>query len=67
MKEADVIKLGDSEHIIVTTLKNNGILHRFNNPAGVPYSAIYQYGEEIWSSERKYEAQMIKDWNRSTF
>ena len=44
----------------------NGTLKRFNNAAGVPYSAIYdKNGREIFSCERKYEEDMIATWNKS--
>lgn len=59
------IKDGDTPHEIVSDieLKNNAQLHRFNNHAGIPYSAIYVDGKEIWSCRRVTEAEMIKDWN----
>lgn len=44
-------------------LFGNAELHRFLNPACVPYSAIYLNGKEVWSCERKYEQDMIQRWN----
>ena len=35
-------------------------LHRFNNPAGVAYSAIYEGNIELMSSERYGESAMVK-------
>lgn len=35
-------------------------LHRFKNAAGVPYSAIYRYGEEMMSSEREREDKLLE-------
>lgn len=55
---------GDSEHEIVMTLIGNGVLHRFNNPAGVPYSAIYVDGVELKSAERADEGRMLLNWRR---
>lgn len=45
-------------------LKNNGELHRFTNCFGVPFSAIYQNGIEIFSCEREREAGMVEYWNK---
>ena len=55
----------DSEHEIISDVKlaHNGVLHRFLNPAGVPYSAIYIDGCEWFSTERENEETMIKVWN----
>ena len=55
----------DSPHEIITDvrLRNNGVLHRFNNPAGVPYSAIYVGDQEKASCERDRESDMIRWWN----
>lgn len=58
--------IGDSGHkIIDRNLAWNGILHRFNNQAGVPYSAIYVNGVEMWSAPREYEDDMLAYWNRN--
>lgn len=50
---------------LIFNVKLNGDakLLRFDNPAGVPYSAIFQNGEEIFSCERSQEENMIKQWN----
>lgn len=37
-------------------------LHRFLNPAGTPYSAIYRGDQEILSCERNHEEGMISYW-----
>lgn len=63
----DSLLHGDSEHEIVMTFKNGAQLHRFNNPAGVPYSAIYVQDEkglwiEYWSHTRENEERMVKDY-----
>ena len=56
----------ESNHVVYDAdLKASAKLHRFLNPAGCAYSAIYVDGEEIWSCERDYEAQMISNWNAS--
>ena len=54
----------DSKHEIITTyeLPKGAVLHRFRNRANVPYSAIYVDDEEIFSCERKQEAEMIFYW-----
>ena len=56
---------GDTKHQIVYEIKlfGNGILHRFNNAGGCPYSAIYVDNFEVWSCERKGETRMIHEWN----
>lgn len=57
--------MGDTKHEIVNVeLKGRARLHRFNNPAGVPYSAIYVGADEIWSCQRSDEQDMIDTWNR---
>ena len=54
----------DTEHEIVDCPKlAKGKLHRFNNAAGVAYSAIYLHGDEIFSCERAQEAKMISYFN----
>ena len=55
----------DGEHNIVDDVRLCGgaELHRFNNNAGVPYSAIYVNGEEKCSCPREKEAGMISWWN----
>lgn len=45
----------------VTELGNGRTLHRFTNPAGEPYSAIYECDFERFSCERKNEKKMLKD------
>ena len=57
----------DSTHIKVpeVQLKHHGVLYRFNNPAGVPYSAIYVKLFEAFSCEREDEPNMIKAWNEA--
>lgn len=58
--------IGDSKHEIIYSVKlfGGGVLHRFNNPAGVPYSSIYVDGTELFSSERAGEEAMIRRWNK---
>ena len=58
----------DSPHEIVTevTLPNHGVLHRFTNPAGVPYSAIYVGNSEKLSCQRDHEEGMIRYWNEQS-
>lgn len=54
----------DSDHTLYDAhLHKGAVLHRFNNPAGVPYSAIYIGGHEIYSCERDHEKRMIDYWN----
>ena len=55
----------DGEHNIVDDVRLCGgaELHRFNNNAGVPYSAIYVNGEEKCSCPREKEVGMISWWN----
>lgn len=55
----------DSFHEIAedVELRGNARLHRFLNPANVPYSAVYFRGREVWSCERQHEGEMIKSWN----
>jgi dUTP pyrophosphatase len=59
--------MGDSFHFVVKPsefeLKAGAQLHRFNNNAGKPWSAIYVNGEEIWNFETSGEAKMIDHWN----
>lgn len=58
--------IGDSGHeIIDCNLAGNGILHRFNNRAGVPYSAIYVDGIEVFSAPRENEEDMLAYWNKN--
>lgn len=55
----------DSDHILCDdNLPKGAVLHRFKNPAGVPYSAIYIGNREIFSCERAHEQQMIDYWNK---
>jgi len=54
----------DGDHRIYDAdLKHEGVLHRFENAAGVPYSAIYRGGREWFSCERDREKGMIDYWN----
>lgn len=55
----------DSNHIIVTDVEvaHNGVLHRFKNLAGVPYSAIYVGEIEMYSCPREDESRMVQYWN----
>jgi hypothetical protein len=54
----------DSKHeIIDVDLRDGGMLHRFLNAGRDPYSAIYVDGEEIWSTDREQEKEMIDAWN----
>lgn len=56
--------LQDSDHIFCDAeLRKGAVLHRFKNPAGVLYSAIYIGTHEIYSCERAHEQQMINYWN----
>lgn len=56
--------LQDSDHILCDAeLRKGAVLHRFKNPAGVLYSAIYIGTHEIYSCERAHEQQMINYWN----
>ena len=54
---------GDTPHEIMDVDLHNGTatLHRFNNAAGVPYSAIYEI-REIISAPRDEEEELIKDY-----
>lgn len=54
----------DFEHILCdASLRKGAVLHRFKNPEGVLYSAIYIGSHEIYSCERAHEQQMINYWN----
>lgn len=54
----------DDDHILCDAeLRKGAVLHRFKNPAGVLYSAIYIGTHEIYSCERAHEQQMINYWN----
>lgn len=54
----------DFEHILCdASLRKGAVLHRFKNPEGVLYSAIYIGSHEIYSCERANEQQMINYWN----
>lgn len=54
----------DDDHILCDAeLRKGAVLHRFKNPAGVLYSAIYIETHEIYSCERAHEQQMINYWN----
>ena len=56
----------EGEHVIYdAALRKEAKLHRFDNPAGCAYSAIYVCGKEVYSCERAHEAQMIKYWNET--
>lgn len=56
--------LGETPHDVYdANLKGGATLHRFINPGGVPYSAIYIGNDEVWSHTRENEKRMIKDWN----
>ena len=63
------IRSMDSKHVVVNDveLKHNGVLHRFKNPAGAPYSAIYVDENEWFSCPREDEERMIKHWNEHPF
>lgn len=54
----------DGDHIVLEAgLKGSALLHRFQNKAGVPYSAIYDSNmNEIMSTERAREHIMIKNY-----
>ena len=53
--------IGDSKHEIIDMGFPNGErLHRFTNPGGQLYSAIYDKdGEEVYNCERHMEKDMI--------
>lgn len=54
----------DSDHqVYAAGLEVYAELHRFENPAGEPYSAIYVGREEKCSCERDHEHRMIDYWN----
>lgn len=56
----------EGEHVIYdAALRKEAKLHRFDNPAGCPYSAIYVCGKEIYSCERAREPQMLNYWNET--
>lgn len=58
--------LDSTMHIVYdANLKKSGKPHRFENNAGVLYSAIYVGSEEIFSCERAHEKNMILTWNES--
>lgn len=42
-------------------------LHRFDNAAGVPYSAVYRNGVEEMSAERERESVMLAAFRRRLF
>ena len=65
MLRTDYFSKNDSEHIVVTDvdIAHNGVLHRFKNGAGEPYSAIYVGDIEYFSCPRDDEARMIQYWN----
>lgn len=63
MKYPDVEEEKLMHTIIDAGLANEGILHRFTNIAGDKCSAIYRGHKEIWWHYRKYEPQMIREWN----
>ena len=50
--------------VLEAGLKKEATLHRFLNPAGIPYSAIYDGNIEICSCERDHEQGMINYWNQ---
>lgn len=53
-----------SHKVYDADLIHNATLHRFNNMAGVPYSAIYVGRDERLSCERDHEQKMIDYWNQ---
>ena len=58
--------LKDSDHKIFDfKLRRDARLHRFENAAGNPYSAIYVGNCEYFSCSRKDEKNMIIYWNES--
>lgn len=50
--------------VMEASLKKDATLHRFQNPAGVPYSAIYVGSIEMCSCQREHEQGMIDYWNQ---
>ena len=62
----DEYPLDSSVHIVYdANLKKGGKLHRFENNAGILYSAIYVGSREMFSCERAHEKNMILTWNES--
>ena len=61
MSEYEVHQIADME------LNGGATLHRFNNIAGVDYSAIYLDGREVLSCERERESSMVDYWQKSDF
>ena len=59
--------IGDSKHniYIIEGLPDYVTLHRFTNPGGVPYSAVYIGDYEAYSHERKHEQRMIADFRKN--
>lgn len=60
----------DTPHEVYTDdlLKRYGAeIHRFNNSAGVPYSAIYRDGFEEMSDPREREGEMIEAFRRRLY
>ena len=52
--------MNDEIKVKVKEFSDGAILVRFNNCAGVPYSAIYMDDMEIASCEQVYEKNMIE-------
>ena len=57
----------DSEHTIYDAdLRKGAKLHRFLNPEGESYSAIYIGSTELLSCSRDHEQDMVDYWNQSS-
>lgn len=53
----------DANNKLVFYFSNGAFLLRFNNPAGVPYSAIVEDGLQVMSCEREKQDGMISAYN----
>ena len=56
----------EKHEIFDAGLNGGARLHRFENRAGVDYSAIYVGDEEYVSHARRRESDMIRWWNESS-
>ena len=60
----NIFEIGDSPHEIII-LDGQAELHRFENKAGVPYSAVYVNGFEEYSCEREREQKMLNFFHKT--
>ncbi len=67
MVRLNIGEMGDSPHEIIDSadLPWEGVLHRFVNAGGTPYSAIYYHGIEVKCTPREFEQQMLNQWKTS--